>query len=89
MLCIGHSADSFAKLKELISRAETLTYFQQDRMMHIVADAGPSGLGAVLVPLQGDSWRVIAYVLRNLFNLYVFGCEFELKTDCKPLQCIY
>ena len=40
--------DSFVKLKELISRAETLAYFQQDSMTRIVADAGPSGL-AVLV----------------------------------------
>ena len=104
--------DSFAKLKELISRAETLAYFQQDSMTRIVADAGPSGLGAVLVQLQGDSWRVIAYASRNLtdverrysqtekealalvwacerFNLYVFGREFELETDHKPLECIY
>ena len=29
-------------------------------MTRIVADAGPSGLGAVLVQLQGDSSRVIA-----------------------------
>ena len=35
--------DSFTKLKELISRAETLAYFQQDSMTRIVADAGPSG----------------------------------------------
>ena len=104
--------DSIAKLKELISRAETLAYFQQDSMTRIIADAGPSGLGAVLVQLQGDSWRVIAYASRNLtdvarhysqtekealalvracerFNLYVFGREFELETDHKPLECIY
>ena len=99
-------------LQELISRAETLAYFQQDSMTHIVADAGLSGLGAVLVQLQGDSWRVIAYVSRNLkdverrysqtekealalvwacerFNHYILGREFKLKTDHKPLECIY
>ena len=61
--------DSFAKLKELISRAEALTYFQQDSMTRILADAGPSGLGAVPVQLQGDSWRVIAYAPRNLTDV--------------------
>ena len=61
--------DSFAKLKELISRVETLAYFQQDSMTRIIADAGPSGLGAILVQLQGDSWRVIAYALRNLMDV--------------------
>ena len=103
--------DSFVKLKELISRAEILAYFQQDSMMRIVADAGQSGLGAVLVQLQGDSWRVIAYVSLNMmdderrysqtekkalalvwackrFNLYIFGCEFELEKNHKPLECI-
>ena len=35
--------------KELLSRAETLAYFQQDSIMRIVADADPSGLKAVLV----------------------------------------
>ena len=81
--------DSFTKLKELISRAETLAYFQQDSMMCIVADAGPSRLRAVLVKLQGDSWKIIVYALHYLFNLYVFGSEFELKMDYKPLECIY
>ena len=57
---------SFKKIKELISRAKTLTYFQQDSMTRIVADAGTSGLGAVLVQLQCDSWRVIAYASHNV-----------------------
>ena len=38
-------------------------------MTRIVADADPSGLGAVLVQLQGDSLRVIAYALRNLTDV--------------------
>ena len=38
-------------------------------MTRIVPDAGPSGLGAVLVQLQGDSWRVIAYTSRNLTDV--------------------
>ena len=35
-------------------------------MKHIVADTGTCRLGAVMVQLQGDSWRVIAYASRNL-----------------------
>ena len=45
MLCVGHSAARLFR-KELISRPETLAYFQQDNMTRIVADAGPSGLGS-------------------------------------------
>ena len=61
--------DSFMKLKMLKSRAQTLGYFQQDSMMRIIADAGPSGLGAGMVQLQGDSWRVIAYASHNLTDV--------------------
>ena len=38
-------------------------------MTCIIADAGPSGLVAVLVQLQGDSWRVIAYSSHNLMDV--------------------
>ena len=103
---------SFEKLKELISSAETLAYFQADAETRIIADAGPTGLGAVLTQKQGGVWRVIAYASCNLtdverrysqtekeapalvwacerFNLYVYGRQFELETDHKPLEFIY
>lgn len=105
-------AESFSKLKLLISDAETLAYFRKDSKTRVIADAGPTGLGAVLVQLHGENWRVISYASRNLtqverrysqtekealglvwacerFNLYIFGREFELETDHKPLECIY
>ena len=103
---------SFQKLKDLLTRAETLAYFKNECRTRIVADAGPTGIGAVLTQLQGGLWRVISYASRNLtdverrysqtekeglalvwactrFKLYVFGLEFELETDHKPLQYIY
>ena len=103
---------SFQKLKDLLTRAETLAYFKNGSRTRIVADAGPTGIGAVLTQLQGGLWRVISYASRNLtdverrysqtekeglalvwactrFKLCVFGLEFELETDHKPLQCIY
>ena len=103
---------SFQKLKDLLTRAETLAYFKNECKTRIVADAGPTGIGAVLTQLQDGMWRVISYASRNLtdverrysqtekeglaliwacerFQLYVFGREFELETDHKPLQYIY
>ena len=102
---------SFEKLKDLLTQAETLAYFKNDCKTRIVADAGPTGIGAVLTQLQGGSWRVISYASRNLtdverrysqtekeglalvwacerFKLYVYGREFELETDHRPLQYI-
>ena len=61
-----------------ISRAEPLVYFEQDSKMHIVVDAGLSGLSTVLVQLQGDSGRVIAYALPNITNL-LRGCIVRLE----------
>ena len=103
---------SFQKLKDMLIRTETLAYFKNDCKTRIVADAGPTGIGAVLTQLQDGMWRVVSYASRSLtdverrysqtekeglalvwacerFNLYVFGREFELETDHKPLQYIY
>ena len=87
-------------------------YFKTNCKTRIVGDAGPTGLGAVLLQQQHGMWRVVSYASRNLtdverrysqtenkalalvwacerFNLYVFGREFELETDHKPLEHIY
>ena len=52
---------SFQKLKDLLTRAGTLASFKNERRTHIVADAGPTGIGAVLTQLQDGLWRVISY----------------------------
>ena len=103
---------AFEKLKQLMSTSKALAYFRNECKTRIVADAGPEGLGAVLLQLQGEEWRAVSYASRNLteverryaqtekealalvwacerFNLYVYGREFELETDHKPLQCIF
>jgi len=54
-----------------------------------MADASPVGLVS--------EWRVIGYAFRRLsdvwacehLNIYVFGRDFELETDHKPLEYIY
>ena len=103
---------SYEKLKELMTSAKALAYFRNDSKTRIVADAGPGGIGAVLLQLHGDQWRAVSYASRNLseverryaqtekealalvwacerFHIYVYGREFELETDHKPLECIF
>ena len=103
---------SFQKLKDLLTQADTLAYFKNECRTRIVADAGPTGIGAVLTQLQDGIWRVISYASRNLtdvemrysqtekeglalvwacerFKMYVYGREFELETDHKPLKHIH
>ena len=60
---------SFQKLKDLLTRAETLAYFKNECRTRIVADAGPTGIGAVLTQLQDGLWRVISYASRNLTDV--------------------
>ena len=103
---------AFEKLKELITKSETLAYFDQNSPTRIVCDAGPTSLGAVLTQLHSNSWRVISYASRSLtpverkysqtekeslaivwaverFNLYVFGRQFEIETDCRALEFLH
>ena len=52
---------AFEKLKELITHADALAYFNVNSRTRIVAEASPVGLGAVLTQLHGSEWRVIGY----------------------------
>jgi len=44
--------EAFAELKSILANAETLAYFDKTAPTEVIADAGPVGLGAVLV-----QWR--------------------------------
>ena len=61
--------EAFDELKRLMTKAETLAYFRNECKTRIVADAGPTGVGAVLTQLQGETWRVIAYASRGLTDV--------------------
>lgn len=61
---------SFESIKEAVSRIENLGFFNPNDTTILVADASPSGLGAVLI--QEDSQkrrRVIAYASKALTDL--------------------
>ena len=51
---------SFQKLKDLLIRTETLANFRNECRTQIVADAGPTSIGAVLTQLQDGMWRVVS-----------------------------
>ena len=103
---------AFAELKQRLTQAETLGYFDCSAKTKIIADASPVGLGAVLVQEHKGENRVICYASRGLseverrysqterealglvwacekFHVYLYGIEFELWTDHKPLEFIY
>ena len=104
--------DAFNKLKQAITSADTLAFYDPQAKTQVVADASPVGLGAVLIQDSGHGPRVVSYASRSLsdverrysqtekealglvwacekFHIYVYGTEFDLITDHKPLQAIY
>ena len=50
---------AFAELKQRLTQAETLGYFDRSAKTKIIADASPVGLGAVLVQEHNGENRVI------------------------------
>ena len=57
---------AFDKLKKDLANTQTLAYFDQNAPTQVIADAGPVGLGAVLVQKQQGQHRVISYASRSL-----------------------
>ena len=60
---------AFEKLKNLVSQADTLGYYDINASTQVIADASPVGLGAVLVQKQNDEYRVISYASRSLSDV--------------------
>ena len=60
---------SFNKLKELMSAAGVLGYYDIEAETQVIADASPVGLGAVLVQKQKGEFRVICYASRSLSDV--------------------
>ena len=63
------SAEILPETERSGTRVETLTYFKNECRTRIVADAGPTCIGAVLSQLQDGLWRVISYASRNLTDV--------------------
>ena len=59
-------ARSFQELKDKMSSAESLAYFDKEAETVIISDASPVGLGAVLLQKQQGVMKVVAYASRCL-----------------------
>lgn len=103
---------AFDELKRILTRIQSLGYYDVKDKTQIIADASPVALGAVLVQIDSKGPRIIAYGNRTLtdcerrysqtekealalvwsvehFNIFVYGKEFDLITDHKPLEILF
>ena len=76
---------AFERLKQLMSTSRALAYFQNECKTRIVADAGPDGLGAVLLQQHGEEWRAVSYASRNLTEV---GRRYA-QTEKKALALVW
>lgn len=103
---------AFEALKLSLTNIKCLGYYNPSDQTQVIADASPVGLGAVLVQIDTEGPRVIAYGHKALtdcekrycqtekealalvwavehFKIYLFGKDFELISDHKPLETIF
>ena len=95
--------EAFETLKGNLGRGETLAYFDRNaEVTKLITDASPLGLGAELTQVQEGQERVTAHASRALTGVerrysqterealgLMYGMEFTLLTDHKPLETIY
>ena len=60
---------AFARLKQLMSSADTLAYFDMNAPTQVIADAGPVGLGGVLIQKHADGPVIVSYASRSLTDV--------------------
>lgn len=66
--------NAFLQLKKSLSSVRTLGYYDPEDKTQVIADASPVGLGAVLIQINSQGPRVIAYGNKSL-------------TDCEKRYC--
>lgn len=68
---------AFTHLKSSLANADTLAYFKVEQSTKLYTDAGPAGIGCILVQTQNGEDRVVCYASRALTNVERRYCQTE------------
>lgn len=68
---------AFERLKTCLSDIPTLGYYDPDDRTQIMADASPVGLGAVLIQIDSNGPRIIAFGNKSLTDVEKRYCQTE------------
>lgn len=69
--------ECFDNLKKQLSDESKLGYYDRKDKTRVIADASPTGLGAVLVQFKNDDPRVVYYASKNLSPVERRYCQTE------------
>ena len=58
--------NAFETLKDAMTSAEVMAYYDPNAETRIICDASPKGLGSILEQKHGDNFRPVAYASRTL-----------------------
>ena len=72
--------DAFDTLKDLVTKAPVLKYFDPKLPTRISSDASKSGLGATLEQCHEGTWHPVAYASRSLTSAKQNYCQLEKET---------
>ena len=72
--------EAFNTLKDLVTKAPVLKYFDPKLPTRISSDASKSGLGATLEQCHDGTWHPVAYASRSLTSAERNYCQLEKET---------
>lgn len=68
---------SFDKIKQQLGDVKTLGYYDPNDKTQVMADASPVGLGAILIQIDSNGPRIIAYGNKSLSDVEKRYCQTE------------
>ena len=81
--------DSFKKLKDLLAKSTTMSYFNPRGKTEVVVDASPFGLGAILTQQVGSQNHVVAFASRALTDVESRYSQTEREALAVVWACEY
>ena len=79
--------ESFTNIKTELTKPTVLAFYNPANETKVSADASSHGLGAILLQMEANAWRPVAFAswACERFRDYLVGKRFCIETDHKPL----